>query len=154
MLSGTQNLEHKMIPLKLCLFVLPCGRGRGLTSKQGLRRESQAHLLAADSQPDLLKLENSPSIRLSHTQSSKGLSSQNILQRQEVWLTACWRRPASPGGENWAWQGSPVGLDWESSRRAQAYLEESFISAQCSQPDFRVQGKQKVQSEELITSNY
>lgn len=70
--SGTQHLKHKIIHLKLFLFVLPCGGGDGLTSKQELERGNGTHLLAADSQPDLPKLEDSShSIRLSHIQSDQ-----------------------------------------------------------------------------------
>lgn len=87
-LWGTQHLKHKIIHLELCPSVLPCGSGNGLISKQELERKNRTHLLAADSQPDLPKLEDSGHpIRLSQSQISKRLS-YKILQRHNVRLTA------------------------------------------------------------------
>lgn len=77
-----------MIPLKLCLFVLPCGAGNEPTSKQELERENWVHLLAAGSQLDHLKLEEKGhSFGLSHIQWQEAFFpeySPNIFQRHNV----------------------------------------------------------------------
>lgn len=82
--------------------MLPCGGGNGLTSKQELERENQIHLLAADSQPDLLKQEESGySIGLSHIQLDleETLFPENSPKTQCVTSIIIWRKPVRLSSE-------------------------------------------------------